>query len=536
MVNSQLTALFGLLISFVLMAFAAPVNSASYEHQPVVDKIRVYTDVQVKIRPTKIQLGQPVTFVIEGEDIAESVAKIDWSVFKKDFIVDSIDQGSSLFRAKLYPLKVGEFTLNAQRAGVVNIPQVMVQVEDNPNVSVIWQKPQETLFSQQQAAWQAEVKVNNPAFLVSIEKREKQSSEDVMVHLSKSSANALDQQADAARIVNASYEMPSVFKATELMIDSPIVTVKNTGNQLWKFFDQALAVKVEPLPNFLPMSVAVGQIQWQAERLDYGYQVGDLHYWQWQLTGHGMTLDYLKGATYQLLQQLNSSNDVSWLSESMQSSTDFDSNGMLNRLTVEIPYRIEQPGLVTFPELNLRYFDPLTGKVLQQKLAENMALSLPNWLVWILQWFMLVAVLVLLFVNLFVFKQIWYNRQFKRAMYQAETAEQLWQEMQNWQNHQAWYKQALNSQKTQAASSIGQWQEWYLAEFNKNAKVQAITSQLLEQLSIHLFAQQGTKKVTEDALRSLVVEWLKQQSIWPNLCQIKHYLKALWQRTSQLFN
>ncbi|MEA1989559.1 MAG: hypothetical protein U9N57_10205 [Pseudomonadota bacterium] len=522
MVKIALTILFSswFLVANVVQAIEIPPPGVNYS------KLAQKTlSIKVKIRPQKVQLGEPITLVIEGEQLAKSIAKMDWSVFTQDFVIDDINQGSNLLRVRLYPLKTGRFTVKAQTAGAIKIPETIVNVEENPDVQVDWVSPPAVLYSQQQAIWQADVKVTNPAFLVEMQSREGQVNQNVAVHLFKEN-------------LMASYEMPTVFEAQTITLESPVVEVKNTTNRRWKFFDYPQEVQLQALPSFLPVAVAVGQLEWEIKPLNRFYQTGELDYWQWQLKGHGLTSEYLKTAAYQLVSQLQHSEQISWLSESMSVEQTFDEHGMLSKLQVQVPYRMNQPGLVTFPELVLRAFNPQAGKVEQQTFNHSMALVLPAWIVWVLQWMALLLVLFVLFMVLFLIKQAWYNLKLVKAIRHAQTPQDIWCAMQTWQNHQAWYKTPLG---LDSSTSIGLWQQWYLDAYAVNEKQSQTTHHLAELLNKALFAESMNNKdsYSRDELQGVEIElflvakeWSARQSVWPSFSQIKRYLLQIKQQVS----
>lgn len=522
MVKIALTILFSSWFLVLNLAQAIEVPPPGVNDSKLAQKT---LSIKVKIRPQNVQLGEPVTLVVEGEQLAKSIAKIDWSAFTQDFVIDDVNQGSNLLRVRLYPLKTGQFKIQGQTARAIQIPETILNVEENPDVKVGWTSPPAVLYSQQQAIWQADVEVANPAFLVEIQSREGQVNQDVAVHLFKDD-------------FMASYEMPTVFEKQTLTLDSPVIEVKNTTNRRWKFFDYPQEVQLQVLPSFLPVSVAVGQLEWEIEPLDRFYQNGGLNYWQWQLKGHGLTADYVKAVAYQLVSQLQHSEQISWLSESMSVEQTFDEYGMLSQLQVQVPYRMNQPGLVTFPELVLRAFNPMTGKIEQQVFNPSMALVLPAWIVWALQWMTLLLVLFSLFMVLFLIKQAWYNLKLVKAIRQAQTPQEIWFAMQAWQNHQAWYSAPLGLENS---TSIGLWQQWYLDAYVLNEKQIQATQKLTDWLNKALFAEsikneegfdKSDVKGAEIDLFEVAKEWSARQSVWPSLAQIKRYLLQIKQQVS----
>ncbi len=483
-------------------------------------------DIKVKIRPQKVLLGQPVTLVVEGDNLAESIAKIDWSLFTKNFVIDDIDQGSNLLRVRFYPLYTGLVTIQPQNAMGINIPKTEITIEENPEVRLKWHSPQDHGLSQQQMVWKAEVTVANPAYLVEMKARETKSNEEMMVRLLQSNSS---NESRKSAVFMASYQMPTVFKAQQMELASPVIEVKNSGNQRWKFFDSNKKLTLKPLPSFLPVSVAVGDVEGQIAPLKSLYQTGSLHYWQWQLIGHGVTGEFLKSTAYDLIGQLEQSDEISWLSESMDVNQSSDEHGILTTLTVQVPYRINKAGLVSLPELVMHWFNPHSGKVEQKTITATSALVLPAWLMWILQWLLLMLALVVLFMSLFIIKQAWYGRKLIKSLDNAQSPLQIWQALQDWKNNQASNKNAMGlSQDTLNSTSIGLWQQWYLKTYDVSATQQQNTTQLVNLLNKALFRKSNTadNKTDKEQLNDVVKAWIDGQSIWPTLSQIKSSL--LW--------
>jgi len=530
-----------ILISLYVLCFGSVIYAVEPESSLAYKALAQSTvDIKIKIRPRSVQLGQPVTLVIEGEHLAESISKIDWNLFRKDFVIDDIDQGSSLLRARLYPLHTGKHEIKAQRAGAINLPNMTIEVEENPNVEVAWQSPSIGLYSQQQAVWKAKVKVSNPAYLVELTAREGRVNKDVTVHVLQEAsientntgdASSLERVVGTSHSLISSYEIPSVFNVEEMILDSPVVEVKNTSNQRWKFFDFPKEVQVKPVPSFLPMSVAVGELDWRIDTLSGLYKTGSLHYWQWTLIGKGVTSEYLKGTAYQLLSQLQHSDNISWLSESIEVEDSADSQGMLTSLKIQVPYRINQAGLVTMPELVLRSFNPETGMISQQMYPSTTAWVLPAWLMWIVQWLILLLVLMGLFMSLYLIKQFWFKYKLTRAIRFANSANEIWLALQAWQND------VLQNGKTQVIEkdsveiqlsfmSIGLWQDWYLNEFNISKPQADQTAALVEALNSELFSKPKLQNEAGEAgteSSQLAKQWIKGQSSWPTNSQLKRY-------------
>ncbi|WP_029408740.1 hypothetical protein [Thiomicrorhabdus sp. Milos-T2] len=473
-------------------------------------------EATVKIRPLEVKLGEPITLVVEGEYLTQSIAVINWSFFTKDFVIDDIEESSDDLRVKFYAFKAGKFNIKAQSAGYIDIPETTIQVNVNPEVTVNWKTPSNQAYSQQQIVWKAEVETQNPAYLVEVEPRNVEKNPDITVH----------QFEDKTFVA---YEMPSIFNAQQVKLDSPVVLVKNTTQRRWKFFDTTQTINLKPLPNFLPASVPVGQLDWQISPMDWFYASGQLHYWNWQLKGHALTKDYLKTAASQLIAQLPPSDKITWLTESIQVEQNADNNGMLSTANIQIPFRMNQPGLVSLPNLILRGFNPNTGKVEQQTWQGQTTLVVPSLVIWLVQWVLLLLLIGLSFILLLALKQAWLNHQLIENVNRANNALEIWQAMLSWKNNQAWQSvESVKNGDTLQTDSIGIWQQWYLQHFSKTESQIEDLQSLVNLLNSALFAQtskthEQTTLLETDPLKVAAEAWSKQQSIWPSLQQIWRY-------------
>ncbi|MDX1351540.1 MAG: hypothetical protein R3254_00910 [Thiomicrorhabdus sp.] len=468
---------------------------------------------EVRIRPTKVQLGQPVHLVIEGEKIGKSTAQLDWTQLKQHFVIADVDQHSYLLRLTLYPLKAGEFTIAEQNAGRVHIPKTLITVEANPEVNIEWQKPKAQLYSSQQAVWLAQVKVKNPAFLVEITPPAGHESQGVLSH-----QFALPNNRERKVI---SFEMPSVTQSQTIQLKSPTVEVKNTSNQRWRFFDSPQSIEVKPLPSFVPMAVAVGELDWHIEPLNAIYQVGNLYYWHWQLIGEGIGEGYLKSTAYQLIGQLTHNEQLTWLAESMQVKQLGSEKGQVTQLDIQIPFRVKQPGLVDFPTLILRSFNPHQAKVAQQTFIAGAVMALPSWLVWLFNWIAFIMVLVLGYVSLLVLKQAWLNRVLQKQIKQAKTREQILEALFQWQSQQLMAFMWAN--KAEKIRSLQQFVQWYQHHYGESQTL----LQLINDMNNVLYGKPN-QTVAFSKMKNNAQAWSQEPSI------IKGAKLAVKQRIKQV--
>jgi hypothetical protein len=230
--------------------------------------------------------------------------------------------------------------------------------------------------------------------------------------------------------------------------------------------------------------------------VSHWHSVEALNYWTWQIQGVGLSDSSLQSIAYQLITQIPYDEKIEWLSDSREIESHLTAEGLLSTLSLRLPYRIKQPGLVTLPALQLRYFDPQNGKLAVISSSPITILALPAWLVWILQWIALLGVLVLSFAGLWSLKQIWINRQLQQDIRQAQSVDVLWQALLDWrqkQSYQAWsflpWRESAETGSLDAvlaAQSLDQWLQWYTQQFGQNEEFTV----LIEQLNTLLYARQ----------------------------------------------
>ena len=480
--------------------------------------------ITVKIRPTQVQLGEPVTLVIEGEQIGSSTALLDWSELQKQFVIDEVDQHSYVLRLTLYPLNTGRLVIPEQNAGRVHIPKTVINVKQNPQVAIEWEPPKSTLLISEQGLWKAHVKVDNPAFLVEIKPPEVPKIEG----LDEIVRNVLT-DANTPTLHMVSFEMPSVIEAQTVQLASPVVEIKNTTNRRWKFFDSEHTLHIHPLPSFLPMSVAVGQIDWQIAPFDTLYQVNDLMYWHWQLRGRGITEGNLKATAYQLITELSHNKGFDWLAESMQSQSTVDKDGLLTVLDVQIPFRINQPGLVSVAPINAQFFNPETQKVTQKIIEPATLVALPNWLFWMVQWFLMLLVITISYLVLFMIKQHWINLRLRKAIKLSSTSQQIWQALLDWQAHHALglvSAQSTRSNYNAEVKSIRYFELW----FKENYTASASLASVIEDLNRALYGPQNPE-LSFRQLKQNAQAWSNSLTFFKTIKQVNGFI---WKRLLNL--
>ena len=446
-----------------------------------------YANGLVKIYPQSVMLGERVTLVLNGNQALRDFDQLDLTALKQQFAIHEIDASSDQIRLRLYPLKAGLLTLPETRAGAIHIPSTAIQVNPNPEVDIRWQPPQTEAYLGQNLLWKVTVALKNSANQSSFEARENDNWQSQL----QAQAVAEETNRSGSSITKTEQFVGSYqFVASELTqnnrlqtLHSPAVVVKNTTSRRWRFFDAPRTVKILPLPQFLPMNMTVGKVRLKTSTDGVLKVAGDLNYWVWQLEGKGVDRFALDNLVHQLIGQMAHSEKLEWLSESRESTSELTTEGVKSRLTVRLPYRALQAGLVSLPELNVRYFDTETGKLVSTNLPADVLVSMPAWLVWLGQWFLLIVVLGGGYGLLWQIKQAWLNHRLRKAMLHAKDAETLINLMFDWQQQQTpiWKP---NQPRLRATS---------LQEFERLEPQSEALTNLIQSLNQLSYAQAGSK-------------------------------------------
>ncbi len=490
--------------SLCSVAQSAPTSEViSFSTPALADVNRLIT---LSIKPTEVMLGEPVTVTIVGEHRANLFAGLDWQRFEKNFVLYDVDSNSERIKVMLYPFQAGLLKIQGQTAGRMVLPDIDIKVTSNPEVSIHWFGPSSTknstsmttLYPHQQTVWKAEVQVTDTAHKVSYEQRALAINSSVTTYLQHLPVNS-QAKTPSAKIETlvASYEVTEWQNSEpqRVLLHSPIVVVKNRSNRRWYFFDKPSSVILKPLPNFLPLMVPVGTLEWQSEPIDKIHTTGDLQYWTWQLQGKGLTKADMNSVAYQLVAQIGHNPQIEWLSDSRETSMSFTREGMLSILSLRLPYRVTESGLVDLPALQLRYFNPQTERLEVVLHPKTTVLAVPAWMVWIGEWLLLMLCVLAIYIGLLSIKQAWLNWRLQQAIKQATSVNTLWQGLIDWRQNQSYQAWSILKWPQNAAEkiphqdiskqSLGQWSLWYVECFGDSSEF----AELVEELNFMLYAQ-----------------------------------------------
>ena len=451
----------------------------------------------VKIYPQSVMLGERVTLVLNGDQALRDFDKLDLTELQQQFAIQEVDAGSDQIRLRLYPLSAGLLTIPEIKTGAIHIPRTPITVNPNPEVTIVWQPPKSQAYLGENLVWKATVELKNSANQASFQVRENDGWQtEVQEQAVSEKLNEGEPTPSKTDVLVANYQfLTSDLTANNQThtIRSPAVMVKNTSNRRWLFFDVPQTLTIQPLPQFLPMNMTVGKVGFTQDTGGFFKVAGDLNYWVWRIEGEGLDAFALQNLAHQLIGQMAHNEQVEWLSESREPNTQLTETGLTSSLIVRLPYRIVQPGLLTLPELTVRYFDVETGKLVNQVVESRFLMALPIWLVWIGQWLILIIGLTFLYGVLWQTKQAWLNWKFRQAVLKAQSTEQLISAMFDWQQQQGSIFKP--KQKMARVKSLHEFQMWYEQRYIKSD----ILNDLIQSLNQTMYAPSPSQQTWMNA-------------------------------------
>ncbi|MDX1796670.1 MAG: hypothetical protein R3219_08085, partial [Hydrogenovibrio sp.] len=337
----------------------------------------VSVQAKVSLYPQNIVLGESVTLILSGSNIEKDFTAFDKSKIRAFFEIYDVEGDQDRIRLELYPRKVGVAKFPPMHIGKLQFAGATVTVKPNPDVSVTWLPPAETGYMNQLQSWTAEVKTSDSGLRVKLQVHPHANPK--VKHLFKPLALETPQQLFGQKRVFQMLiggEDPGKLK-----VRSPIIEVKHSGNNRpWLFFDHTRWLQLKPLPSFLPVSMPVGRVSLSVPSLDFWQVKGRLLTWSLSLKGQNVEQNSLPDMTHQLI----AGTDIEWLTPDVEKGQQWTTEGLVTTKVVKQPFRLAQLGFIQLPGVRVTYFDPNSGKLVDQFVSGQWLFSVPRWLYWLM--------------------------------------------------------------------------------------------------------------------------------------------------------
>lgn len=471
---------------------------------------------EVSIYPQKVRLGEPVTLLLVGHQVERAFEQLDLHPLYRQFAVESIEGDADKLRVRLYPTALGRLTIPEMRYGLLHVKPVTIEVVPNPHVEVVWRLPEKSLFVGQLGYWQAEVEVDNPAFLVEQKApyypyRPQAEWQGGVEALNESHGLMGDRYVFKSRVM---FETSGDYH-----LHSPGVRVKNETNQRWLFFAPAQTVSVKTLPSYLPIAMPLGQVSIEAQSLPMMLASGSLYEWQLKMTAQDTEQDRLPNLASQL-----ESTQIEWLSPLIETQQTFEAGGLVSSATLTQPFRVANWGWVDMPGLTASFFNPHTQKIEQTRLAPQTLWVLPAPMIWLVQGVLGLLLVLILWAGLrwlkVGFAKAWLVWKLKQAVHPID----VWRALEAWMDGRWTVKtsQARDADLAElthtdhaeySTQSIGQWVNQVAARYGASEALMALEEALNQ--SGYAVSHLETP-IEEEALRlkEVALIWARQLPVF----------------------
>lgn len=413
----------------------------------------------VKVFPSHVMLGEPVTLIITGNNIEKDFEKIDKDTIRKAFEIWDVEGDADRLRLKIYPRKVGEIGFPAMKQGSIDFNGQIISVAENPEVAISWTVPKNNAFVGQGLLWAARVKLANSANAAILEAH---AHANKKVDRVLSPKPVLEETGMFGKDLLLMMRVSSETKG-RVRFRSPVVKVKNTTNRAWLFFADTQWVDLKPLPNYMPRNIPIGRLQIESDEMPFIHQVGSLQHWKLNLKGQQQLPDNLPSIDA----QLGYSEDVEWVPTSVKKSVFWNEQGMFGEQEIAQAFRVNKIGFYALPSLRLTYFDPVKMRLEDVFIESQTGLALPSWVKPLTEIFAFMWVGIFVLIGLRFASVYQKKRQLVLAIQKAKSVEEVWLAMQLWLKRNMVSDQAQSVQSNESNQNndyaghqftIGQWQ------------------------------------------------------------------------------
>jgi len=436
-----------------------------------------------RIYPKEVVLGNPVTWILSGENIESDYDQLDLSELKKQFVIYDIDGHSDRLRIRLYPVGTGTLSIPELKSGKLHVKPTSIHVLENPEISVSWKAPKNIVYQNEMVLWSANVQADNASIGV----------ENVLPENIPDSPYEWVGQAEPQTQEGTFFGKKTVLTSAvtlkqtgRISLTSPSIRVQNETNKRWVFVAPPVRVQVRPLPSYLPAVISLGKVSVQNAFKTKLVVKGRLYNWYLQLRGENVSVSNLPNIT----NQLGKNSSIEWLTPNLDKENRMMPSGLLSTVKIDQPFRINHFGLTQLPALRLTYFDVNTGKLEDQFAPAQTLIVIPLWLMIVLQGVLVVIGAVILFALGLVAKASLAKYRLIFALKRSDSTEVVWLAIQHWshqqlkpvKNSQAWpFLPSDRSAVALSQQSLGQWLERFERQYGQNSEARKLVEVLNEQ-------------------------------------------------------
>ncbi len=464
------------------------------------EQIFLFTD------KNKSELGRPVRVEIIAVSVKEKLSKINLEPLDKYFGVitsystaDTRDsrwpnQTLQILNLKLYPRYSGSIIIPRLTLGKFKSKEKIIYVSKakigNPQLSLSSNNP----FERQLFTVQVTIPVTQLSARLTIAGYDK-------IHGFESSPLNFKRtkQNDGSYLLQIGWAL-SALNYGKQRLELPAINYSVSGVSRKKYYLPIRYINIKKLPSYLPPTIPVGRITLQSQLSKTGILKTDsIIYWDFQLKGNFIS-------SYQLppvLRQIKSNQNIKFFPENSVRKRLVTENNVIASISHNIPLKILKTGTIKLPKIEIQYFDPVSGKIVNQILQQSTVIGLN--IIWII-----IIYILIIIISIYVFR-ILYGK-WKRILYsrqQRNLALQLLKNTTDKREIRKALKLIANAEYWPENISLTHWAEYWSNKYRINSDFK----QLMQNISQAYYADNNLNTDNLNDIANKLIDILENRNV-----------------------
>lgn len=445
------------------------------------------------IEKTESELGRPIRADLYGINLKTKISDINLSELKKyfgitiDYIINNTiderwkNQNIQLLKFKIYPKNIGEIVIPQIMAENVSSDKKTIYIRkgktSEPKISLGTKNP----YEQQQFIAHVKILSPDPTSRLSINKK---SLIDNFESKPLEFKRTKNKYGEYELIIGWAL---TPLKSGKFKLKLPEIDYSVSGVLRKKFYLASIPISIKALPSYLPPTTTIGNVFIESSAPQkYWLRSNSINYWNIKLTGN-------LNDTYKLppiLRQIKNSSKISFFPASSTRTLKIEGNDLISEVNYSIPFKALNSGFLNFPNIQLQFFEPKSGKIITLTHKEK------NIFILSLFWEILLAIFIL-FITLYTTKFYYIKwKKLKHSKIKREYAVQLLKNN-NIRSLREAIKLLIESEFWPRNITINQWAGYWVEKY----KVSDTFDDFIDALSSSFYSASDNHNINELSLQ-----------------------------------
>ncbi|GMR15862.1 MAG: hypothetical protein BMS9Abin31_0156 [Gammaproteobacteria bacterium] len=454
----------------------------------------------------KSELGRPVRVELVAVSLKEKLSKINLKHLDKHFGVitdystadtqDSRWPGQTLqtLNLKLYPRHTGSIVIPGLTLGEFKSEEKTIYVSKGttgtPQLTLSTNNP----FERQLFTVQVTIPVTQSSARLKITADDKISGFESLPLSFKRT-----KQEDGSYLLQIGWSLSALNNGRQ-RLELPAINYSVSGVSRKKYYLPIQYINIQKLPAYLPPTIPVGRVTLHSQLSKTGILKTDsIVYWNLQLKGNFIS-------SYQLppvLRQIKSNDEFKFYPVNSVRKQLVTENNVTASVAHNIPLKILKSGIIKLPKIEVQYFDPVSGKLVNIILQQSNVIGLN--LIWIIISYLLIILVSIYIIRLLYgkWKRILYSRQ------QRNLAMQLLKSTADKKDIRSALKLIANAEYWPENMSLTHWADYWSNKYKTNSSFK----QLIKNISQTYYADNNENVDDLNELANKLIDILENRNV-----------------------